>query len=121
MHSPGNKPVHASEAVNGLIEACPEIFAYIDSSEGENYIFSQVAILVADGTIAEPLLGCVFSHFNRMAEKSIDIQNVLIFNALEVLSDTPEGIRLARERLREPAKEMFERVLRGWIEESGPA
>jgi len=113
-HDPELTP-HSHPVVRALLQDCPWLVNRVDLTEGVHYIMNQVAILLRDVDLSEAEMDCVFFHLNQMAEGDSETKNILVVGVLEVLTDTPEAVEMARTRLREgPARLLFERVLNGW-------
>ena len=107
---------HEDAAVRALLAECPCLQKHVDLSEHAHYIMNQVALLLRDAQLPESDANCIFKHLNRMAERDIDTQNLLVISVLEVLGDSPQSIQRTREGLGNgPARFLFERVLKGWV------
>ncbi len=64
------------------------------------------------------LLRRAFALFNRMAVSGDeDVENLLVVSVLEILADEREVHPFAREQLSAEANGLFERVLRGWVDD----
>jgi hypothetical protein len=105
---------HQDSRIQGLITACPVIETYLDLSEGPNFIFSQVGVLLRDRKLNPAAETAVYDYLNRLGGDDRETQNLLVVNVLEILGDTPESSALARDKLAGNALLLFERVLRGW-------
>ncbi len=70
---------------------------------------------IKKGQRDEQFINNAFDFYNRMAEEGDDeVQNILIISVLEGLSDKEVLTKMAREKLKGFALEMFERVVRFW-------
>lgn len=115
MLSAGNDGMeHQDARVQGLIAACPGITAYLDLTEGPNFVFSQLGVLLRDGRLDPEMETAVYGYLSRLSEEDRETQNLLVVNVLEILGDTPASIASAREKLAGHALLLFERVVRGW-------
>lgn len=86
----------------------------LDLSEGPYNVFGDVGLQLRDRSLSEADEACVFSHLNDMAESDLETRNLLVAAVLEILTDTPESVELARKHLNEPARRLFEKTLEIW-------
>lgn len=110
----GDQELHVDPRIREFLSECPFLVQRVDLAEGVHYIMGQVTQLLTNGDLSDSEMDCVFSHLEKMAAADRETKNVLVVGVLEMLCDTPKSVELARNRLKGPARFLFERVLAGW-------
>lgn len=107
------------KTASALLLKFPEFAKSMSLKEGPYNTFNNFAIYLRDGIVNNKIdndeLNRAFDFLNNMgASKNLEIQNLLVVGVLEILADTDESIRIAKQKLKNYALESFERVLSGW-------
>lgn len=82
-------------------------------------VFGDFAIFFQEGvsnnSISQDEIEKAFCFFNELAEsENNDVLNLLVVSVFEVFTDNSITIDLARQKLTDKGRKLFERTLRGW-------
>lgn len=107
------------EITSALFQKFPEFAKSIDLKEDPYSALNNFAIYLRDGIVTNAVggdeLNCAFDFLNSMGvSNNLEVQNLLVVGVLEILADTDESTRIAKQKLKNYALESFERVLSGW-------